>query len=211
MFQDSPIFSVVSLMIAAYLFYMWCGDLRHFSKTGERRKGAFEGASPAPLSLCVAAAVAGAAFLLFNTWAEFGLGASGEQTSVAPWAILSWIGAAFVEELIFRGYLVVKGGGTAALWGSIFFFSLVFALGHPFIWNYEIPEGAGLFGGTWTFTLSAGAIFNTFAVFECSLLFYAIRFVPQNPTRSILPCIIAHAAYNCGVFAVKLAQGFVSI
>ena len=45
MFQDSPVFSILSFAIALYLFYMWFGDYRHFAKTGELRKGAFEGAT----------------------------------------------------------------------------------------------------------------------------------------------------------------------
>jgi len=31
-----------------------------------------------------------------------------------------------------------------------------------------------------------------------------------NPTRSLLPCIAAHAAKNAGVFVIKAAQGHVS-
>jgi hypothetical protein len=37
-----------------------------------------------------------------------------------------------------------------------------------------------------------------------------VRFLPLNPTRSLLPSIAAHAAKNMGVFAIKYAQGFVT-
>lgn len=209
MFQDNPVFSLLSLGVAAWLFSMWADDLRHFRKTGDLRRGAFEGATPAPFGLVAAGVVAALALLAVNTCAELAAGVESDQTKVAPWALLSWVGAAFVEELIFRGYLVVKNRGRAALVGSIFLFSFLFAAGHPFLWDYTVPEGASVFGGTWTFDFSAQPLINTLAVFECSLLFYALRFVPQNKTRSLLPCVCAHAAYNCGVFAVKVCRGFV--
>ena len=41
-----------------------------------------------------------------------------------------------------------------------------------------------------------------------SLWFYAVRFFPLNPTRSLLPCVAAHATKNLGVIALKYAQGF---
>lgn len=209
MFQDSPIFSVASLAVAVWLFYMWLGDCRHYCRTGSERRGAFEGAYPAPAGLVAVGVVCALALLFVNSAAERFLGVTCDQMKVAPWALLSWIGAAFVEELIFRGYLVVRGRGKLALVASVIFFSFVFAAGHPFLWNYEVSEGGSIFSGKWSFTPSAQALINTLAIFECSLLFYALRFAPQNKTRSLIPCICAHAAYNCGVFAVKAFQGFV--
>ena len=209
MFQDSPVYSILSLGVAAWLFYTWLGDLQYLRKNGTPRRGAFAGATPAPVGLCAVGAVAALLLLAVNSFAESACGVSAEQTKVAPWALLSWVGAAFVEELIFRGYLVVQNRGKVALVASIVLFSFVFAAGHPFLWNYEVSDGASLFAGTWSFNLSAQPLINTLAVFECSLLFYALRFVPQNAARSLLPCVCAHAAYNCGVFAIKLSQGFV--
>ena len=209
MFQDSPIFSLFSLAVAAYLFALWLGDFRHFARTRSPRKGAFEGARPAPARLVGLGVVLALCLLGLSSSAEILTGVSQGQTKVAPFAIFSWLGAAFVEELIFRGYLVVKNRGRAALVLSIIFFSLVFALGHPFLWNYEVPEGASIFGGVWSANITLQAGVSTATVLCCSLLFYALRFAPSNAERSILPCICAHAAYNIGVFAVKAAQGFV--
>ena len=116
---------MLSLGVAAWLFYMWVGDLLYFRKTGGLRKGAFEGATPAPFGLIAAGVVAALALLAVNSVAELAAGVEADQTKVAPWALLSWVGAAFVEELIFRGYLVVKNRGRAALVGSIFLFSFL--------------------------------------------------------------------------------------
>ena len=55
---------------------------------------------------------------------------------------------------------------------------------------------------TWYPMVAIGAPFT--------LWFYAVRFWPLNPTRSLLPCVAAHAAKNLGVLAVKAAQGHVS-
>ena len=115
-----------------------------------------------------------------------------------------------MEELIFRGYLVVQNKGVLALGASMLFFSLLFALAHPFVWNYEIPEGASLLDGVWVWDFSAQPVLSTVSIFECSVLFYLLRFMPQNSNRSLLPCIIAHATYNVGVYLVKLAQGFIA-
>ena len=58
-------------------------------------------------------------------------------------------------------------------------------------------------------TFTTKAWFTTALLFTNSLWFYALRFGPWNPTRSLFPCMLAHAASNLGVFAVKLAQGYV--
>lgn len=209
MFQDSPVFSILSFAIALYLFYMWFGDYRHFAKTGELRKGAFEGATTVSSKLIIIAIVSALILLTIVSVAENLTGSTADQTSVAPFALISWIGAGFVEELIFRGYLVVKNKGRAMLIASILFFSLIFAVGHPFLWDYIVEDGTSIFSGVWKFNPTVQATIATLSVFCCSLLFYTLRFLPTNKNRSILPCIFAHVAYNCGVFATKLVQGFV--
>ena len=112
------------------------------------------------------------------------------------------LAAAFVEELIFRGYVVVENRGRTALVAGIVGASLVFALLHPFLWEWK--------DGALTMHFGPKAWFSTGAIFAGSLWFYAVRFLPGNPTRSLVPCIAAHAAKNLGVFVIKYAQGFVS-
>jgi membrane protease YdiL (CAAX protease family) len=112
------------------------------------------------------------------------------------------LAAAFVEELIFRGYLVVENRGRPALVAGIIGASLLFALLHPFLWAWK--------DRTLVFHFGSKAWFSTGMIFAGSLWFYAVRFSPLNPTRSLLPCIAAHAAKNAGVIAIKYAQGYLA-
>ena len=210
MFQDNPTFAIVNFAIAAYRFYMWFGDFNLFRRTGEIKQGALAGATTSTVKLAVIAVVASLVLLVSHTSVEIACGVESEQTKVAPWALFSWIGAAFVEELIFRGYLVVQNKGKDFLWLSVILFSFVFAIGHPFIWDYTVAEGTSVFAGQWKFDFSIQPILSTIAIFECSLLFYVLRFIPANKNRSLIPCICAHCAYNVGVFATKAFQGFVA-
>ena len=209
MYQDTPTFAILSFAIAAYLFYLWYGDLSHFKKTGTPAKGAFEGATTVSARSAVFAAACALALLAIFIAAESYLGIDKQQSKVSAWALLSWISAAVIEELIFRGYLVVRGKGAFVLWASVLFFSMRFALAHPFVWNYSVPEGDSLLNGVWIFDFSIQPIFSTFAIFACSLLFYVLRFMPSNVNRSLIPCMSAHCAYNLGVFAAKYLQGFI--
>lgn len=197
--QDNPLYSIMTICAGAWLFKMWLSDMRADPKP----KGAFPGAFPAaPRALAIA--VAGAlALLAFHTFSEISAGLDSKQSSVTPWALPVWISAAFVEELIFRGYLVLENRGRAALVAGIVACSAAFALMHPYLWDYAPEVGFSL-------SFTASGIMGTVSVFELSLWLYAVRFLPFNPSRSLLPCVAAHAAYNCGVFAVKYAQGFVA-
>lgn len=209
MFQDDALYSVAMFAAAAWLFKMWVCDLRAFLADGKGRRGEFPGARPAGLGLAAAGVACGLVLLSGITLAEIASGEVGEQAKVSFWALFSWIGAAFVEELVFRGYLVVENRGRVALWGGVFAFSLLFALCHPFFWNFSVPEGGALFDGSFSADFSAKAFRDSANVFVSSVAFYALRFCPQNAARSLIPCVAAHLAYNVGVFCVKAAQGFV--
>ena len=209
MFQDNPTFALVNFAIACYLFYLWAGDFSYFKKTSQYRKGALQGATTVPLKLIVWAIIGAVVLLAIHTFTEISLGVESQQSKVSAWALFSWIGAAFVEELIFRGYLVVQNKGQVALVCSIIFFSVIFALGHPFLWDYTVAEGASIFSGQWKWNFTLQAINSTLAIFECSFFFYFLRFVPMNKNRSILPCFAAHCTYNVGVFLTKFVQGFI--
>ncbi|MBK8477830.1 MAG: CPBP family intramembrane metalloprotease [Opitutaceae bacterium] len=199
--SENPLAVAAMIAVAAVILHIWWGDLRaHYS--GKPNARAFPGAVPCSRQ-SVLLAVAGALFLLaLETGGEVVLGLDGQQGTVT----ILWSGytlmAAFVEELTFRGYLVVAGRGRTWLWASIVAFSLLFALCHPFLWSWE--EGRLL-----THFTTKGW-FSTATVFLCSLWFYTVRFFPMNPERSLIPCIAAHLTKNLGVFALKASFGFVS-
>ena len=194
---DDPIISVIYFCIAAYFLKLWYGDLR----AAEKPKNAFPGAEYAPMSAVIIAVVGILVLLGAYTGAEIAMGVESEQSTLGIFALFSMIAAAFVEELIFRGYLVVENRGRLALIGGIVGFSIVFALIHSFFWSYTDESGL-------VFNFTAKASLDTFFIFANSLWFYAVRFLPFNPKRSLIPCIAAHLAYNLGVFAVKMIQGF---
>lgn len=211
--QGDPLMIIILTLAAAYIFRLWLQDYRA-NQAGTPNKGAFPGATPASVkAICIA--IVGALILLAaETGGEIALGISAEQSDMTVLMLFSITAAAFFEELIFRGYLVVSNKGRALLVGSILGFSVLFALIHPFLWDITTPEGTPgwqVWNADWEFHFdSTKAWFSTLFVLANSLWFYAMRFAPFNPARSLIPCIAAHLAMNWGVFLVKLAQGHVT-
>jgi CAAX protease family protein len=199
--QDNPLLLAAVTSVVVVVFFLWRGDLRQ-DRAGTPNPNAFPGAHPAPTS-AVMLAVAGALVLLaVETGGEYAFGWVGEQSSITVLFALYSLSAAFAEELVFRGYLVVRGRGRAWFWGSVLGFSVVFALMHSFLWRFR---------DDWTieFTPSLKGWFSTALAFAASLWFYAMRFQARNPTRSLVPCIAGHLAKNAGVIVIKALQGFV--
>jgi membrane protease YdiL (CAAX protease family) len=198
--QDQPLLLAGMIAAAGYLIKLWWNDLAA-AQRGTPHPQAFPGAAPAS-GRVIALAVAGALLLLaVETGGEQVLGLTAQQSRMTGLFALYTLAAAFIEELIFRGYLVVENRGRAVLLAGIVGASLVFALLHPFLWAWK--------DGGLEFHADAKGWFSTAMIFAGSLWFYAVRFLPANRARSLLPCIAAHAAKNLGVFAVKYAQGFV--
>ena len=138
----------------------------------------------------------------FETWGELRLGIADEQSEVTVLFCLYTLVAAVIEEIIFRGFIVpAERRGRAVLVAGAVGASLLFTLAHPFLWTWD-DNGFALH-----FTTKAW--FSSGAVFASSLWFYFVRFMPANPTRSLLPCFAAHGAKNLAVILVKTAQGFV--
>lgn len=199
--QDQPLLLLVLLGATAYVGKLWCDDYAA-ARRGAPHPRALPGARPAS-GTAIGLAVLGALALLgIETGGELALGIAGEQSRVTVLFGLYMLAAAFGEELIFRGFLVVERRGRALLLAGIVGASLLFAALHPFLWEWR--------EGRWHWHLGAKGWFSTALVFAGALWFYAVRFWPLNPTRSLLPCFAAHAAKNLGVFAIKYAQGFVS-
>ncbi len=195
---------ILLLMTAAglYLAWLWYGDLQA-TQEGRPNPAAFPGATPTT-AWAVTIGITGALLLLGGeTAGELALGVAGEQTQMTWLLALYSVGAApIIEELIFRGWLVVEGRGRTILWGGIVAASLLFALLHPFLWAWD-DDGFRL-------SLTLKGAFSTAVAFASSLWFYAVRFGAWNPSRSLLPCFLAHAAKNAGVVAIKAATGFMS-
>lgn len=199
--ENNPLLLLALLGATGYIGLLWRNDLRA-TRRGAPHPRALPGATPAS-GTAVGVAVLGAlALLALETGGELALGLADQQSRVTALFGVYTLAAAFGEELIFRGFLVIEHRGRAALVGGAVGASLLFAVAHPFLWQWR--DGALTWHG------DAKAWFSTTAIFAGSLWFYAVRFGKLNPSHSLLPCIAAHAAKNLGVFAIKYAQGFVS-
>lgn len=197
---ENPLFILIGIVVAAYFFKLWLNDLR-MEKAGTPNPNAFPGATPTSL-FAIVIAVAGAMVILAGeTAGEYALDLVAEQSDITVLFAFFTLTAAFVEELIFRGFLVVPNKGRVLLIGSILSFSTIFALLHPFLWSWD-EDGL-------RFVFTDKAWFSTAFVFLNSLWFYTVRFLPVNPRHSLLPCILAHFCSNLGVILIKLYQGHV--
>jgi membrane protease YdiL (CAAX protease family) len=225
--MGEAVFYLGALALVGYFFWMWLQDYRRNVRTltemavdrqpaAEAVRAAREigtdtlpGAMPVGLPAVVIAVVGALAILGLEVAGEYRLDIVGEQTEMAVLFGIYTLAAAFIEELIFRGFLYYDRGGRWGLILSIILISLLFALLHPYIWKFEprdeIPWSE--FYRCWSLDLSVKAVFSTAIVFVNSLWFYVARFFPLNRYRSLIPCFAAHFSSNLGVFLIKLLQG----
>ncbi len=197
--NENPIMILLYVGIAVYVGKMYWGDYLA-AKSGEPNASAMPGATATPVVAYVIGAIGALLLLGLETGGEIALGVASEQSEMVWYFVFAIVAAGIVEEVIFRGFLVVDTKGKGLLIASCIGFSLIFAIIHAHFWSTED-------GFEWTFTTKA--FFSTGILFANSLWFYAVRFGPWNPQHSLFPCMLAHAASNLGVFVVKLLQGYV--
>jgi hypothetical protein len=202
--NDNPLLLLAVSAAVGYVVWQWLGDLR-LDRQGRPNPQAWPGAYAASLGACLIAAAGGALITGAETWGELALGLSGQQSKMTvAFGAYSILVAPWVEELVFRGFIVIDGRGAALRWAGAVGASVLFAALHPFLWDWSA-------GQPFHFTFTAKGWFSTGVVFGSSLWFYAMRFsVRLNPRQSLLPCVAAHGARNLATFAIKLAQGFIS-
>ena len=203
--MNNPLVLLLLTGVGLYFGKLWLDDLRSGANRPANGPAALPGATPAPTRAIVIAVIGSIIILALETWGEIALGLAGEQSKMTGlFALYSIAAAPLVEEIIFRGYLVVnpEKRGRSLAWVAAFGASLLFAALHPFLWK---NDDAGF-----AFTFGAKGWFSTAAVFATSMWLYAARLAAWNPQRSLLPCFAGHAAKNLGVFAVKAATGFVA-
>lgn len=199
--QESPLLLLGLLAATGYIAKLWLDDYRTAAR-GASVRGSLPGAVPANTNAIVLAVLGSLGLLALETAGESALGLTDKQSEMTVLFGLYTLAAAFGEELIFRGFLVIENRGRAALVAGAIGASVLFAALHPFLWQWR--------DGTLHVHLGAKAWFSTALVFASSLWFYTVRFWKWNPSHSLVPCIAAHLAKNVGVFVIKYAQGFVS-
>ncbi len=198
---DSPWTLLLLLAGSAYLSSLWWQDFQA-TRQGRAPAGALPGATSARPAAITLAVAGGLVIVAAETWGELRLGLADQQSQVTVLFCAYTLLAAVVEEIIFRGYLILpESRGRLAVWSGALGASVLFALAHPFLWSWE--------EGRLSFHFTPKGWFSTGAVFASSLWFYFVRLMPGNPSRSLLPCFAAHAAKNLAVIGIKAAQGFV--
>ena len=199
--SDNPLLLLIVGAGALYLGKLWLDDLRA-RRAGRPNPRALPGATPAPKVASVIAVIGALLLLAIETLGEHALGISAEQST------LTWLFAAYtlvapiIEELVFRGFLVIDNRGAAARWAGILVASAAFALIHAHLFDWD-DNGFAL-------TLTAKGFFTTGILFATSVWLYYTRFASWNPSRSLLPCIVAHTAKNAGVIVIKASGGFIA-
>lgn len=196
---ENPIMILLYLSVAGYILHLYWVDYKAVP-AGLPVSNGLPGAQPFSLGAVFIGILGTLALLGVETGGEIALGIVEDQDEVVWYLLWTWLAAGIVEEVIFRGFLVVDKKGRTALIGGCIGFSLLFAVLHPHLWSME----AGL-----QLTLTPKGFFTTGLLFANSLWWYAVRYGPWNPHRSIFPCMIAHAISNLGVFMVKWAQGYI--
>jgi membrane protease YdiL (CAAX protease family) len=223
------------LGVAGYFFWLWLEDYR--ANTGRLLARAADhskdtpgptaaialglpGAMPASWFATTIAVLGALVILAAEVAGEYGLEVVEDQTTMSVLFGIYTLAAAFVEELVFRGFLFFDRYGKWVLYGSIVLISILFALIHPYIWSYDVPENQP----PWLFwkwlglniwqqngQLKIQPLFSTSILLVNSLWFYYVRMFPPNRYRSLIPCVAAHMASNLGVFLVKACQGKVEL
>ena len=174
--QDNPLMLLAMLGLSVAVGKWWLDDYRAGMR-GAPSDRALPGATPAPRRILIIAAAGSLLLLSLETAGEYALGVSSEQSQMTVLFALYTLAAAFVEELIFRGYVVIENKGRGALVGGIVGASLIFALLHPFLWEWK--------DGSLAFHFTPKAFFSTAAIFCGSLWFYAVRFMPSNSNAMV--------------------------
>jgi len=195
----SVIYAVVGVLVLRWFVLDYLANRR----AGTIRPNALPGATPAAVWL-IAVGIGGSLLILgVEIAGEYALGVVDQQQTLAYAMILPVLFAPVIEEVIFRGYLVIDKRGRAALIAGVLGFSLVFALIHGHL------IGLGEEDEPWlVWKGGAKGWFTTAILFSQSLWWYFLRLGPWNPTRSLIPCMAAHFAVNLGVIITKAAQGY---
>ena len=197
---DSPLLLLGLFLGGLYFAKLWFDDFRA-TRAGKPPPHPLPGATPCGRQPVIIAIVGAIIIVAAETAGEIGLGISDEQSEMTVLFGCYTLVAALIEEVIFRGYIIIEKRGAALQWTGVVAASLLFAGLHDFLWQWD--------NGRLQLTLDLKGAFSTAAVFVSSLWFYTVRLMSSNPTRSLLPCFAAHLTKNLGVFGIKGAQGFI--
>jgi membrane protease YdiL (CAAX protease family) len=193
--------SILSVAAAAIVLFFWVNDFLKW-KGGKPFERALPGATGASWKLVRLSILVSLGIAAVQILGEYALGIKGTAEPIQAYLLLPLLGAGIVEELIFRGYLVIEKKGRKTLIVSIIFFSFASALLHGHLLA-KVDYGFRL-------TLAPAAMWWTLILVINSLWWYAVRFLPVNKDKSLLPCFAGHMASTLAIFLVRAAQGCVT-
>lgn len=196
--MTNPLTLVLLIAVSLYVIKLWCDDYRS-AKSGKPNERGLPGTVPAPTAAYVIACVGTLVILAAETWGELSLGLADQQSNMTVLFSAYTLCAAFVEEIIFRGYLVTTDPRPGVRWGTAIGASILFAALHPFLWDWK--------DNNLVLHFDAKGVFSTAAVFMTSLWFYIARLGSFNPAHSLAPCFAGHLTKNIGVIVIKGIQG----
>jgi len=133
---SSPWLTLLLIASGGYFAKAWWEDYRA-TREGKPPPHPLPGAHPAPARALIIAVAGSLVILAGETGGEWALGLTAEQSTMTVLFGIYTLVAAVIEEIIFRGYIVVEGRGATARWLGIFGASLVFAALHPFLWQWH--------------------------------------------------------------------------
>jgi len=178
-------------LLGAVVLIAWAKEVQQ-----RKIKASAEGFWPGTTSSSLASVLLSVSGILLITLAEscveIRYQVAHEQSSLVAIALLSLLGAAVVEEIVFRGFVAPAHLTGLKLLMVVLIGSAVFALFHGF-----------------NLSTTQGKISFIFA-FLTSVWLYFARFNPLNSQRSLLPCLVGHCVRNLAVFGIKWAQGFIT-
>lgn len=181
---------IIYLILGLGVAFAWFSEYRK----PQRNAGPelfWPGTTRAPIS-AILITVSGILLLtVAETCAEIHFQVTANQSISNLHILGATLGAAIVEEMVFRGFAAPSQLRGIKLLGLIIIGSLIFSAIHGF--DFSTVQGR----------------ISLIATFFISVWLYLGRYNPLNPERSILPCLIGHVVRNVAVFGVKWAQGFV--
>lgn len=177
-------------ILGAVVLIAWIKESQQRQMKSEP-EGFWPGTTSAPLAASLLSMSGVLLITLVESCVEIRYGVAHEQSHLAAISLLSLLGAAVIEEIVFRGFVAPAYLSGLKLLSVALIGSAVFALFHGF-----------------SISSTQGKISFLFA-FSTSLWLYFARFNPLNPQRSLLPCLAGHCVRNLAVFGIKWAQGFI--
>ncbi len=115
---NDPLLLLALIGAAIWVGRWWVIDYRA-ARAGKPNDRSLPGARPASAGTIAAAAIGALLILVAETGGEHVLGLSAEQSRMtALLGLYSILAAPVMEEIVFRGYLVIENCGPTSLWAG---------------------------------------------------------------------------------------------